>query len=156
MTRACVPLLLLAAFGCTAVFGSDEDFRVYTDTPRLLLRPARLRLLRRERERQSERYQRFAALLTGDLPEPGFTRALYATVAKDTAAAKQAIEWALAAGADPRQVALVYDWCSESMTAGQRNQFVERLRALASTPGDGSFVSARNRAFAARLMPHFH
>ncbi len=127
----------------------DEDFRVYTDTPRLLLRPARLKLLRRERDRQSDRWQRFAARVTGDLPEPGFARALYGIVAKDTAATKQAIEWALTPDADPRQVAIVYDWCSESMTDGQREAVVERLRPVASSRGDESMVSARNRAFAA-------
>src|SRR5512138_260064 len=101
VTRACVPLLLLTALACAAPSG-DEDFRVYTDTPRLLLRPARLRLLRRERDRQSERWQRFAALVTGEPAEPGFAQALYATVAKDTSAARQAVDWALTPGADPR------------------------------------------------------
>src|SRR5271156_6852782 len=75
----------------------DEDFHVYTDVPRLLLTKQRLRLLQRERDRHSARWLQFDALISGGapMPEPGFSGALYYQVSKDTAAGKQAIEWAL-------------------------------------------------------------
>lgn len=58
---------------------SSEQYRVYTDAPRLFLRPQRLRLLRRERERQSIRWMQLNALVSGGAPmsEPGFAEALF-------------------------------------------------------------------------------
>src|SRR5437870_9480202 len=64
---------------------SEEEFRVYTEHPRLLLRPQRLRLLKRERERQSMRWKQFEALIAGGaaMPEPGFACALFHAVNGD-------------------------------------------------------------------------
>ena len=47
-----------------------DSFRVYTEGPRLLLRPQRLRLLRRERERRSLRWDQFETLWTANAPFP--------------------------------------------------------------------------------------
>ena len=79
----------------------DEDFHVYTDPPRLLLTKQRLRLLQREHQRGTPRWQQLDSLISGGapLPEPGFAAALYYQVAKDPAAGKRAIEWALGAEA---------------------------------------------------------
>src|SRR5580700_5064530 len=86
---------------------NDEDYHVYTDAPRLLLTKQRLRLLQRERDRQSVRWQQFDSLISGGvpMPEPGISRALYYQVTKDPAAGKQAVEWALRpdTGADPQK-----------------------------------------------------
>ena len=43
---------LVAVFSLLGQTGTEE-FRVYTNHPRLFLRPQRLRLLKRERERQT-------------------------------------------------------------------------------------------------------
>ncbi len=65
----------------------DEEFRVYTEHPRLILTAQRLRLLKRERERESQRWRQFELLVKGgaSLPEPGFALALYYAVSGDSA-----------------------------------------------------------------------
>src|ERR1700683_2749344 len=92
---------------------TEEEFRVYTDHPRLILTAQRLRLLKRERERDSQRWRQFDLLVKGsaNLPEPGFALALYYAVADERAVGRRAVEWALGPGNDLRQLALVYDWC---------------------------------------------
>ena len=81
--------LLWIALPVLAQTAQDEDYHVYTDAPRLILTKQRLRLLQRERERQSMRWQQFDALVSGGapMPEPGFAWALYYQVAKNDAAA---------------------------------------------------------------------
>src|ERR1700691_5977265 len=105
-----LPCLLLTAL---AARSQDEEYRVYTEHPRLILTPQRLRLLKRERERESQRWRQFDALVKGSasLPEPGFSLALYYAVAGDNAAGRRAVDWALGPAQDLRQLALVYDWC---------------------------------------------
>ena len=44
---------------------ADEDYRPYTEQPRLFLRAQRLRLLKRERDRQSMRWEQFNTLMAG-------------------------------------------------------------------------------------------
>src|ERR1700684_3426255 len=92
---------------------ADDEFRVYTEHPRLILTPQRLRLLKRERERESQRWRQFELLVKGraSLPAPGFAPALYYAVSADDAAGKRAVQWALGPADDLRQLALVYDWC---------------------------------------------
>lgn len=104
---------------------TEEDFHVYKEHPRLILTPARLKLLRRERERQSPRWQQFDALIQGKavMPEPAFAYALYHQVTGDAGAAKTAA----AAAKDARSLALAYDWLPD-----QRQQLEPRLRAAAS------------------------
>src|SRR5579872_3268938 len=107
-------LFLVPAFAQNPGPSADEDYHVYTDSPRLLLNKQRLRLLQRERSRQSMRWTQFNALITGGapMPEPGFALALYYQVARDEAAGKKAVEWGLGNNVDPqtdlRQLALVY------------------------------------------------
>src|SRR4051812_10795054 len=85
---------------------APEGYKVYTEAPRLFLRPARLRLLRREKERTSLRWEQFQGLWAGSapFPEPGWTGALYAQVAQDEAAAKRAVIWAAGPATDIRQI----------------------------------------------------
>jgi hypothetical protein len=130
---------------------ADEPVTVSADHPRLFLRPQRLRLLRREKERESMRWQQFAALVTGNapLPERGFSLALYYQVTADANAGKDAVAWALTPEADLRQMALVYDWCQEVLTPAQKTALARRIsQALAAAPPEG-IPETRSRALAA-------
>ncbi len=140
----CIPLAAQEA--------ADDPVTLSTDHPRLLLRPSRLRLLRRERERTSMRWQQFDALLQGNapMPEPGLAYALYHQVSGDAAAGRRAVEWALGPAADLRQRALVFDWCQDVLTEPQRRELTARLiGGIAQPPRDNSVATARGRAFAA-------
>jgi len=63
-TFVCGLLFVLGLLGQS----SDEDYKIYTDAPRLFLRPQRARLLKRERERESIRWRQFSLLMTGSAP----------------------------------------------------------------------------------------
>lgn len=129
---------------------------VSSEHPRLFLRPARLRLLRRERERTSLRWEQFHSLMAGNaaMPEPGFSLALYYEVAGDKDAGRKAIAWALGPEADLRQMSLVFDWCYGLMTDAERQAFAGRLAKKMTDAGadakSGSSVnSMRSRTLAA-------
>ncbi len=142
-----IAVMIVSAWAQTA-----EEFRVYTEQPRLLIRPQRLRLLKRERERQSMRWGQFNGLMAGQahMPEPGFAAALYYAVTGDAGTAQRAIEWALTAS-DTRQVALVFDWCQPALTPTQAKTLGGRLARAAATASGGKpdIASLRDRAFAA-------
>ena len=132
--------------------GADEPVVVFTEHPRLLLRPARLRLLQRERERSSLRWQQFEAFVSAEapLPEPGFAQALYYQVTGDRAVGRRALAWALSPAADLRQAAFVFDWCQSLLTETERRQLTDRLRrGIADAPADGSIAGVRSRVLAA-------
>lgn len=136
----------------TVPAGADEPIAVFTDHPRLFLRPQRLRLLTRERERASVRWQQFDGFLAGEapLPEPGFAQALYYQVSGNTAAGERAIAWALGPGTDLRQLALVFDWCQKLLSEPQQRALVARLRErIAATASDDSIPAVRSRVLAA-------
>ena len=123
----------------------DDEFRVYTEHPRLILTAQRLRLLKRERERDSPRWRQFDLLVKGGagLPEPGFALSLYYAIAADTGAGKRAVDWALTPQAsDLRQLALVYDWCQPILTPQQSDALSAKIRQLLQRP-DGDTLSAR-------------
>jgi hypothetical protein len=130
---------------------ATEPVTVSTEHPRLLLRPQRLRLLRRERERTSQRWEQFAALVTGNapMPERGFALALYYQVAGDAEAGKDAIAFALGPLADLRQQALVYDWCQNLLTDAQRADLTARLAHAIAQPAEGGVAETRSRVLAA-------
>jgi hypothetical protein len=150
-----VPVLLIAFAMAAQAQTSDEDFSIYKDHPRLLLTPQRLKLLRREKERNSARWQQFDTLIRGkaQMPEPGFAFALYYQVAKDEDRGKQAVQWALTTGTDIRQLALVYDWCqpllSSADSAALRKKISAGLRIDWQT---ASLPAARAYAFAVIAM----
>src|SRR5271168_3431113 len=104
--------LILAALLTLAASAQDE-FRVYTEHPRLFLTTQRLRLLKRERDRDSMRWRQFDLLVraSAQMREPGFALALHYEVTGDAGIGRRAVEWALGPGDDLRQLALVYDWC---------------------------------------------
>jgi hypothetical protein len=118
----------------------DEDFHVYRDPPRLLLTAQRLRLLQRERERQSPRWEQFDRLMSGGamMPEPGFSWGLYYQVSRQPAAAKQAVDWALGSSTDLRQLALVFDWCAPAMTPTQADRLAAKILTALSKPANTS------------------
>jgi len=105
------------------------DFQVHTNPPRLLLEPARVRLLRKEKDRQSIRWQQFASLISkgAQMPEPGFALALYWQTSGELRYAQSAIQFA-AGSSDVRQIALVYDWCRQMLTEEQARVIEEKLR----------------------------
>jgi hypothetical protein len=112
--------------------GADEDFHVFTDSPRLLLTKQRLRLLQRERERDSIRWQQFDALVSAGapMPEAAVAQALYYQVSGNAAAGRKAVEWALSdAAADLRQLALVFDWCGKAMTGSQADRLAAKIES---------------------------
>lgn len=130
----------------------EDSFRVYTEHPRLFLRPQRLRLLTRERQRQSMRWQQFETLVAGKapMPEPGFAYALYYRISGDQAAGRQAIQWAMAGATDLRQLALVFDWCQDLLTPAQSKNLAGRLqRGIDALQNEAGVAAVRSRALAA-------
>lgn len=149
-----VALLVSACLGpLRAQTTQDDPIVVSVDHPRLFLRPARLRLLKRERERTSMRWQQFERLTAGNapMPEPGFARALYYAVSGNLDAGKAAVTWALSpSGTDLRQLALVYDWCLPAMTAAQQRDLAARMQQrMKDTAADESIPAVRSRVLAA-------
>src|ERR1035438_8575723 len=124
---------LAAAFCCIcatlAAQTPDDPVAVYTEHPRLFLRAQRLRLLKRERERASPRWQQLETLVVGGapMPERGFAWALYSQVAGNAEFGRKAIVWALTPAADLRQQALVFDWCQDLLSEPQRRDLTARL-----------------------------
>src|SRR5664279_6196903 len=108
---------------------SDDPVAVFTEHPRLFLRPQRIRLLKRERERASPRWQQFETLVAGGapMPERGFAWALYFQVTGNQEFGRKAIAWALTPAADLRQQAVVFDWCQDLLTEPQRRDLTARL-----------------------------
>ncbi|HVW84940.1 MAG TPA: hypothetical protein VHB50_09675 [Bryobacteraceae bacterium] len=128
-----------------------DSFRVYTESPRLFLRPARLKLLRRERERQSLRWEQFDALWTGNapFPEPGWTAALRYQIAQDQQAGKRAVAWASGPGSDVRQIAIVSDWCGPLLTGADQTAIFGKLRQAVEGATPKTIGEARNKTLAA-------
>jgi hypothetical protein len=136
----------------TAQTGGDDPVAVFTEHPRLFLRPQRLRLLKRERERSSARWQNFEALVAGGAPmsERGFAWGLYSVIAGNQDLGRQAVMLALTGALDLRQQALVFDWCHDLMSDSQRRDFAARLqKGIADTAADTSIATVRSRVLAA-------
>ena len=130
---------------------SQDEFRVYTEHPRLLLRPQRLRLLKRERERQSMRWKQFEALIAGGaaMPEPGFAWALFHAITGDTKTGKLAVDWALGPGTDLRQLAIVFDWCQDAMQEKQSGALAAKIQKATAQHGGSDITTERTRAWGA-------
>lgn len=96
----------------------------FAESPQLLLTAQRARRLKRDRERQTPRWQALEARVQNalDSPERGFELALYYAATQDEARGKEAIAWALAHSCDRRQVALVLDWCSRLVSQEDRGK----------------------------------
>jgi len=168
--RTLAAAVLVAAVGLPAAgqLSADDPVTVATAHPRLLLNGARLRLLKRERERQSPRWLQFETLVAGgaSLPEPGFAQALYYRITEDHAIGRKAVAWALGVrsgvpsgapsglpsgpGDDLRQLAIVFDWCQDLLSASESRDLAARIaKRMADTSADESVAAVRSRAFAA-------
>jgi len=147
------PVLLVAlSFPAAAQLSADDPVTVATAHPRLLLTAARLRLLTRERQRTSPRWQQLQTLVSGGaaLPEAPFAQALYYRIAGDRDVGKNAVQWALTTGDDLRQLALIFDWCQDLLSDSQKSDLAGRIQKLMSaTAGDESVSAVRSRVFAA-------
>ena len=131
--------LLLAAAGWLLADPLDH-------TPQLLLTPQRWKRLKRDRVRQTTRWQNFEARVQAgaDSPERGFELALYYAATQDEARGKEAIAWALAHPCDRRQVSLVLDWCGALVRQEDR----DKLKAAACpAKADRDAKSFRDEAF---------
>jgi hypothetical protein len=129
----------------------DEPVAVYTEHPRLFLRAQRIRLLKRERERASPRWQQFETLVVGGapMPERGFAWALYFKVTGNAEFGRKAIVWALTPAADLRQQALVFDWCQDLLSEPQRRDLTARLAKGIMVTADPAIPAVRSRTLAA-------
>jgi hypothetical protein len=131
---------------------TGEDFRVYTEHPRLFLQARKLRLLKREKDRQSPRWQQFEMLMAGkaQMPEPGLSLALYSQVSGEGSFCEAALRWGQGSGADLRQLALVFDWCQPSLSAQASEAMAARLeRSIVAASGRAGVAAMRDRVLAA-------
>ena len=146
MRSAILGLVLASSLLGQAV---EEEYRVYNEHPRLMLTAQRLRLLRRERDRDSMRWHQFALLVraAAQMPESGFALGLYYAVTGDTAFGQRAVDWALGTGSDLRQLAIVYDWCQPAMKAGQSKALAAKIQRLLE-PAATNLPSRRDRVLA--------
>lgn len=139
-------LLALPAAGLLRA-QTARNYRTELTHPRLLLPQRRLRLLRRERERQSMRWTQLETLMAGRvaMPEPGFAFALYFVASESAEHGRKAVEWALgAANRDLRQLALVYDWCHPLLTEEEKKLLAAKMvKLIGATPADLSDVRSR-------------
>jgi hypothetical protein len=149
--RFLLPLLIFASLGF-AQDAYEEDFHVFTDAPRLLLTKLRLRLLQRERDRKSMRWEQFDGLVSGGapMPEQGLAWALYYQVAKNQASGRKAVEWALdEKHTDARQLSLIFDWCGTLFTKSQADRVAAKLEKSLAGGANGDIAKQNGRALAA-------
>src|SRR5450432_1862187 len=131
---------------------TDDPVMVSTEHPRLFLRPQRLRLLKRERDRTAARWQQCEGLMAGKapMPERGLAEALYYQVSGNADAGRRAVAWALSPASDLRQQALVFDWCQDVLSAAQRRDLAARMqKGIADTAANESITAVRSRVLAA-------
>lgn len=146
--RACVLLTQLPVFVLyvlavpSSAPAQELDFAIYSEPPRLFLNARRLRLLQREKERDSMRWNQFDALVQTNsrMPEPGFAYALHGRVAGQDSSCRKAIAWASKEAnpsqpADLRQVALVADWCLPE--GAERQNILTRVKPAIQKPPVG-------------------
>jgi hypothetical protein len=147
--RFLLPFLLFTAFVSAQ---DDEDYHVFTDAPRLLLTKQRLRLLQRERDRQSMRWEQFNLLISGGapMPEQGIAWALYYQVAKNQPTGRKAVDWAIDdKNTDMRSLALIFDWCGPLMTKAQADRIAAKLEKGLAAGVSGDVRKQDGRALAA-------
>jgi hypothetical protein len=145
-------LVLAVAAMAEIAPAQDESLRADAPHPRIFLGARRLRLLRRERDRQSLRWNQFHLLMAGKapMPEPGFAGALYYQVSGGAEAGRQAVAWALGAGSDLRQLALVFDWCQDILSESQSKTLAAKIaHAIEQSRRDSSASAVRSRLLAA-------
>jgi hypothetical protein len=146
----CLTLLALVTGRAQSGPASEDIYRVYTEPPRIFLRPQRLRLLKRESERKSIRWEQFQTLVGGGarMAEPGFAYALHSAITGNRESTAKAIEWAVNAKTSMRQIALVYDWCRPSLSPAQAKTIEAKLIGAAQAKAS-SVAGVRDRVLAA-------
>lgn len=114
----------------------------------MLLTPARLHRLQRDRDRGAPRWINFEQRINSvpDSPQRGFELALYSVVASDDARGTEAINWALLHPCERRQVALILNWTRQLASEDQRKQLVA---ANCPTAEAGRLQGLRDRYFRA-------
>lgn len=131
------------------------DYIIERPHPRLLLPPRRLRLLQRERERRSMRWEQFELLVRGGvrMPEPGFAHALYYAVSSSGEHGRSAIAWALKENKDLKQVALVFDWCQRLLSPSEAATLTTKLKKTLELNLAGATISeVRDAVFSAAAL----
>jgi len=132
------------------------DYKVDKDHPRLFLPATRMRLLQREKERETARWNQLAILVVtrAEMLEPGFAFSLYYQVSKDQTIGRQAVDWALGeSGTDLRQLALVYDWCQPLLRGNEDARLISKMQAqLSKIAAATDPTSVRSRALAGIVM----
>lgn len=134
-----------------------RSYKTELEHPRLLLPSRRLRLITRERERESMRWTQFNSLIAGKVqwPEYGFAHALHYVASGSEESGRKAIDWALAAGAtDLRQLALVHDWCYAVMTEAQRKALAAKIVQIMEASRANDLNAVRSRVLAAITLTH--
>jgi len=129
----------------------DDEFRVYTEHPRLILTAQRLRLLKRERERESQRWRQFEVLVKapGAHSDPGFADALYYAVSGDRTIGQRAVDWAINVSVrDLRELALIYDWCQPVMTVQEDVALAAKIHLLLRDAPAKTLAARRDRILA--------
>lgn len=128
---------MLAALVSGSLF---QDALAVDRSPKLLLNAQRLRRLKRDRERQTQRWLNFEQRVrsVADSPERGFELALYFAVTGDPDRGKEAIAWARSHPCEIRQAAIVADWVGSPLPDGTRN---------CPRAGSDELVRLRNAAF---------
>lgn len=132
-----------------------DSFKVYSESPRLLMRPARLKLLRRERERRSLRWDQFETLWTAGAPFPelGWAQALRYRIADDRDSGTRAVAWAVGPGDDIRQIALIADWCAPLIAKDDLGLILAKLRReVTDAKPVKTLADARAKLFAAVVL----
>ncbi|HUQ93757.1 MAG TPA: hypothetical protein VM120_18910 [Bryobacteraceae bacterium] len=135
-----------------AASAGPDEFKIYTEHPRLLANARHLRLLRREKERKSLRWEQFNSIIRGkaEMPEKGFALALHYLSSQEPASGKQAIQWALGPATDLRQLALVFDWCQPLLTESQSKTLAGKLaQGMEREAGKDTVSAVRSRVLAA-------
>jgi hypothetical protein len=151
-SKLALAILFCSIWGTLGAQTNDEPVAVFTEHPRLFLRPQRLRLLKREHERKSARWEQFEALVAGGapMPERGFAWGLYSMISGNDALAREAILLGSNGELDLRQEAMVFDWFEHLMSEQQRREFAARIKkGIEDTASDNSVAAVRSRTLAA-------
>ncbi len=147
MLLRCVALLLVMA---SELAFAQADYKVYNDHPRLWLEARRLQRLRKDVERESQRWRNLQRLIKADVifPEEPLVLALRFQVAGDERAGRQATAWARERGvagfddaAELRLAAIVFDWCYDLLTPRERASLAAAMGAGAAALADRGDVS---------------
>ena len=114
-----------------------------------------MKLLRKERERRSLRWDQFETLWTGAaaFPELGWAQALRYQIADDHDAGVRAVAWAAGPATDLRQIALIADWCAPVISKDDQARIFGKLKPeLTDSRAVKTLAGARTRIFAAIVL----